>query len=114
MTTEAKTTHTPGPWVCAAKTPDMIRIGPENQPMDNGYAFLADIHGRERESNARLIAAAPDLLAACKEATNIRVPLQVAESLGGSGISKDLANAYEHLRAAIAKAQGTETQGDNP
>lgn len=68
--------HTPGPWV--AKTRKTIYgfanevwmfIG-KTEPRATGYAYF-DIQPysrpEEAEANARLIASAPDLLAACKQ-----------------------------------------------
>lgn len=55
----------------------------------------------EIEANAALIAAAPDLLEACKEA------LSFSETLNGGPFSEGLPSETEsHLRAAIAKAEG--------
>lgn len=68
MTTRTTTTHTPGPWEAetvvngafeiATIRPDHYRVICSRQPW----------HHRAEESlaNARLIAAAPDLLAVCK------------------------------------------------
>ena len=54
----------------------------------------------EYEANARLIAAAPDLLEAAKAAVLV---LQAANRITGKG-----ANAVAALCAAIAKAEGKE------
>ena len=85
--------YTPGPWVIVAKTSEMTRVGPENQPMANGYAFLADVHGTDFAANAPLIAAAPELLRACEEA------LMVCDGHAAM-------NSREIITAAIAKAKG--------
>ena len=80
--------HTPGPWeLWGTASPSQV-IAAENY-------FVAQTLGRNDEANARLIAAAPDLLVACKEL------LEVWEE----------APAYGHAsavkaRAAIAKAEG--------
>ncbi len=106
MTETTKATHTPGPWVARFTQHEWVVSSPVAGEYGQRIAITNDgDRGQDsNEANAHLIAAAPDLLAACQEAVNIRVPLVVAESLGGSGISEDLASAYAHMRAAIAKA----------
>lgn len=56
-----------------------------------------DIFGADIEANARLIAAAPDLLAACQE---------MAAQLGGGSDFEQWKAAKAQLIAAIAKAKG--------
>lgn len=98
-----QTKHTPGPWKaindpfhfdtlstviggeeapeqCTLKYPAMIEVG--------GYAGL-----EKQEANARLIASAPELLAACRELLNCIDP------------ARDWSEA-KAARAAIAKAEG--------
>ena len=90
--------HTPGPWTVNYET-DIN--GMENDP-ENGCAGLVDVAhvymrtvpGRH-EANARLIAAAPELLEALQEAVDRQAYRE------GSG-----PNWWENARAAIAKATG--------
>jgi hypothetical protein len=92
--------HTPGPWYFFS-TP--IGIGASNiQERDMAWtrhdgAGLRDSHRsrEEDEANARLIAAAPDLLAALKEIASIGP---------ASDAFANLELAREIARAAIAKA----------
>jgi hypothetical protein len=56
----------------------------------------------ERESNAHLIAAAPDLLSAARNAANVLAAL----ATGQLAAIKTDSNALKELRAAIAKAEG--------
>ena len=94
--------HTPGPWIYGPEVgPDCTRIDAENG------LVIAAVRSREITSweqsrpiyswseegaaNARLIAAAPDLLEACRVAF---------DQTCSSGRPKD----WEQLRAAIAKA----------
>lgn len=91
MNTE-KTGHTPGPW----RTGDMYNtvFGPKNgNPCPE---IIAYIHKGSR-ANARLIAAAPDLLEACE-----RIQEQIFE--------QGFVNIHEvaRLGAAIERARGTE------
>jgi hypothetical protein len=65
--------HTPGPWGVAEAAPDdkMMRVGsnldPNTEITKNGGMRIAQVIGPDRIANARLIAAAPDLLAALKD-----------------------------------------------
>lgn len=94
--------HTPGPW----------RVT-EGRRIDSGRGYstaIADVwaHGEgaddapstgEAEANARLLAAAPDLLEACKEA------VAVANMSDEDKPTLDDID-WARLRAAIAKAEG--------
>jgi len=59
--------HTPGPWVWAERHHGLYGAGPNNAVLDwfpyEGMHLIANA-----EANARLIAAAPDLLKACQQA----------------------------------------------
>ena len=90
--------HTPGPWEAGRLAgPDqwMVSGGP-----DGNRTSIADVSG---EANARLIAAAPDLLRACKYVAEIAVawdpltPGDIAEVL-----------------AAVAKAEGPQGAAPGP
>jgi hypothetical protein len=108
-----KTQHTTGPWIVrdwnptGQKTVEVIRDGLRSKLAILHPSHLCDEHGGSLDANARLIAAAPDLLAA----------LQRAEALLGiacnPGIDKTLVLcatscqwAANEARAALAKAQG--------
>lgn len=91
--------HTPGPW---AATPclDVGRYGPPWTIRVDKQTVVASLIGaalhrgaETAEANARLIAAAPDLLAALKELL----------PMWESGIREPW---VERARAAIAKAEG--------
>lgn len=101
--------HTPGPWI--AKRPEkLLWAGPTGQfvviGISGGHEFLIcqndhpDVRGAdmvESQANARLIAAAPDLLAACEAA------LERLRLMGPVSCEKEIAI----VEAAIAKAKGT-------
>ena len=105
--------HTPGPWMVH---PYINQQGPHNKAKDvgpNGLA-LAVALGRfeaawseEDEANARLIAAAPDLLAALKDVMEgdhyEECPTPYFEEKGVSG---ECSAKCARMRAAIAKAEG--------
>ena len=78
------TKRTPGPWTAK----DVVVVNDENCRVAKTYG-----HYPLCETNARLIAAAPDLLAA----------LEVARSHVSPALQP---NIYEMMDAAIAKAKG--------
>lgn len=86
-------THTPGPWHVQEATPP----GAEAKEwfiFTSGGGYLANVNsGRsENEANARLIAAAPDLLAAATHLCEL--------------VEQRPYNAWKRLFDAIAKAEG--------
>jgi hypothetical protein len=120
-------THTPGPWLLAsdAQGPCMVmhptlrgvaiaNLGEAFVPA-NGYhspttsagepcaeAPTRVTHHGERVANARLVAAAPDLLAALREVVAVAsAPTETAER-----DRHDLNECFYLARAAIAKAEG--------
>lgn len=95
------TKHTPGPWETGGVM-TLVEFRPEgwNAPM-----CIADCHTKnapqsetERVANARLIAAAPELLEACKAAMN--------DKYARFGMTKDNYPVREILARAITKAEG--------
>lgn len=87
--------HTPGPWLCSGTS---VSNPQANRP----NATICDVSGwgnrdeAEQIANARLIAAAPDLLAALEDMLNLT--LDEDDIAVSSRITK--------ARAAIAKAKG--------
>ena len=100
--------HTPGPWLIAESVvsrhaiTNMRRIRSKNEGLEHGA--VCDVYGiqdgSEASANARLIAAAPDLLADLQEACD-RIE-DLVSRLGGTDPEK----ATESYRATIAKATG--------
>ena len=95
--------HTPGPWrywackVDSRANPPMYDYAQFANP--NGHVFRAPLLYL-REEDARLIAAAPDLLAACRMVVMLR---QLGGMLPGS---RDVVQAIvEAAQAAIGKAE---------
>jgi hypothetical protein len=104
-----ETKHTPGPWRYRQPISDRLRGQPIRSlevlvdgPNGIYKPYVADVRSLDAagndntEANARLIAAAPDLLAAL-------------ESIASSGLAKDSADARflcGIARAAIAKVRG--------
>ena len=90
------TQHTPGPWILAnsdAYNTVVIAQGAE-------ICTVIEHQGGDRKANSRLIAAAPELLAALKAL------LSDAEDVGFEGISVEAFDSIHAARAALAKAEG--------
>jgi hypothetical protein len=105
---EAK--YTPGPWNCDQYHPGEITAvskWPEGAEARGIICTMNDklLPGfpmqQQQEANARLIAAAPDLLAACKAARIELAWLKTQIHWSGS-----LQAAFEKLQAAEAQAKG--------
>lgn len=87
-------THTPGPWLIDWETETI------HASYDEGSGHIAEMRAgkltwHDRHANARLIAAAPDLLAALEYALAYPAAL------------KSNAGFIEEVKVAIAKAKGT-------
>ena len=104
MTNTAK--HTPGPW---ATEYDINEHGSDCVIVTKDYNYrICDIYSRSNDgmtvpddaasANARLIAAAPDLLEALKVCADLLADYDEAEGEEG--------DAYREALAAIAKAEG--------
>lgn len=98
--------HTPGPW---KHDGEIIYSG--NYTLNNGWtnhATIAKVEDRANwEANARLIAAAPDLLDACKHLNAVCFDFAECNANGKTEFDTDvMIDAIETMRAAIAKAGG--------
>lgn len=85
--------HTHGPWITNGRA---IEQDADDDALVVAYA--EDEQNDDWEANARLIAAAPDLLEACK--------IALAETLRANEHFKSVSPATAMLEAAIAKAEG--------
>ena len=104
MPTETSVQHTPGPWSSADTITDGLVVT-ANAGMTDLADFIADECGHAvAVANARLAAAAPDMLAALKDAA------AHMESLARHLTSGSDANALDararQARAAVRKAEG--------
>jgi len=94
--------HTPGPWTAEQRTP---KAAYNSEPYwrvstAGGSCMYVGCGDVEDEADARLIAAAPDLLAALQALCVLEADgMQAAESA---------IESWERARAAIAKATGAE------
>lgn len=97
----AKKKHTPGPWMRnpAEKTEIMA-------PSDVMVICRVPSSLYQREANARLIAAAPDLLSVLQDSVEILdVAIESREELIGE-VDEVMRDLRDRVRAAIAKAEG--------
>ncbi len=112
-------THTPGPWQLH-KSDDTLVIGSDcrevaeacgdyteeaERPVLQRLVEYLDHHGRRMEANARLIAAAPDLLSALKDARESIEALANMVS-DATQFRQDVSDDLARINAAIAKAEG--------
>ncbi len=88
--------HTPGPW-------RLEKCPCDWEKCNQYFAGPVRCDGRYEESDARLIAAAPDLLAALEELVSRR---ERAGSTHGTRNADGSDGRYARARAAIARARG--------
>ena len=95
--------HTPGPWKVAENlfgntASYEVYANVETKSGKGGYTRICQITPRDQKANARLIAAAPELLEALERLAYIcTLP----------GVYPHVEGHVELARAAIAKAKGT-------
>ena len=109
---QAKAAHTPGNWVASCGQDFAVVLAPDSriQPV----AVCHNIYGSveetidEDKANARLIAAAPDLLAALRELADSTEAYTDAQDEGGHPEAHvdRMILARRSARAAIARAEG--------
>lgn len=115
--------HTPGPWWSHLGDPNAKCNCPYIfSAAQNGMGCIATVHydgdgthgayGHEyeprevAEANARLIAAAPDLLAAVERFLEADKDREFADTVDLDEYAMQWANALNGLKAAVAKARG--------
>lgn len=96
-----KAAHTPGPWRINPEYKEIVLAGTDTQIAVAGArpGFNPLVVMGEQLANAALIAAAPDLLAACqraRDAINFHKDMSAA----------DRKQAFDQLESAIARAEG--------
>lgn len=109
-------THTPGPWAVSIDDTGgnfsgwpSVQAAPERDVSVVHRAgfkqeFWGDLSQRECLANARLIAAAPDLLTALQRLE--RASTNVGQHLVYNAPTGEISSAIQGARAAIAKAEG--------
>lgn len=93
-----KPKHTPGPWRISNVLSNRLQIGVK------GEEIAALQYGENKEANAHLIAAAPEMLEALHLAVGHLEQRQVLD-----GVKSHRTNTLKVLNAAIAKAEGRES-----
>lgn len=103
----ASTQHTPGPWHLNRAIRGKLYVEALEPvvicDMQREYVDTA-AQGLQCEADAQLIAAAPDLLAACRGIIGTYVYLD--SMTAGSDLHDNTVKALAAVRAAIAKAEG--------
>lgn len=103
--------HTPGPW-SSSKRDDAVFVPLKSIDCERIGFCICFVNtdnksiNDEAKANARLIAAAPELLEAADNALNTLIACCV--SAGGVDDRRTILEAQQMLRAAIAKATGVE------
>jgi hypothetical protein len=95
--------HTPGPWTFAKNVAYQPIVESEN-PSDNGRFVICQTFGTHKHPNARLIAAAPDLLEAL---TALLSYTRACEDMLNVRPSATTHPTIKAAHAAIAKATNT-------
>ncbi len=102
--------HTPGPWKVCEQYTDRA-VYPISHPIDNdnqAVSILAEVNScggtkEQCQANARLIAAAPDLLSALEGLLKV-AEKQIDQSATHEGLLN--CQALANTRVALAKARG--------
>ena len=104
--------HTPGPWRTFNGTdifPDDADKNGTRYIADCGMAGLTDnIDYNERMANAKLIAAAPQMLEALKAFVGLESDARLMEARYGIEMTDEVKNAFKLMNIAIAAAEGRE------
>lgn len=97
--------HTPGPWIWQ-HWPDGVDAVAQASTLGTIATIQSGAFADEDQANARLIAAAPDLLEACKKLIewDDREKDHAIDFWARVGLCKE---AFEAMRAAVTKADGS-------
>jgi hypothetical protein len=107
--------HTPGPWVRGTTSGGALGVWQAGSPADSPEICIVASSPSERDwNNARLLAAAPDLLDALRallawsEDAEVKIDGEwgSGRTLGDIAADGDLSDEIANARAAIAKARG--------
>jgi hypothetical protein len=95
--------HTPGPWSLGSSLTDGYHFKRIEATVNGKRRYIATVDIENDDANARLIAAAPDLLEAL---TNIFSGIETGLVRIDTDADEAWSNALGKARAAIAKATG--------
>lgn len=97
---------TPGPWFLVSCLPDGFRYRVHADPQGHGWSIGMVCNGADAEANARLIAAAPELL-------DVLVMIRDADDdCLRDGLPSIPSTARRAIDSAIAKTTGAETPAE--
>ena len=100
-------THTPGPWKVDENHKGFVNIRRDVDSYTSDIATVWDFYAENYESNASLIAAAPDMLEALEEVVALTENLQVCPFC--SCVLDHRPDCLSHgINATIKKARGKE------
>lgn len=94
--------HTPGPWAYSPPDDQVQDLFTEECFFIEGPG--SDVHGHMTLADAKLIAAAPELLAALQEMIDGDAQAIEEAKLMGVPFPAEMLSTYEKARAALAKA----------
>ena len=113
MPTETPLRHTPGPWITSGsihwpysttrRVLNAIWGPPDHHQRRTRICIISRRRKEESDANARLIASAPDLLAACKSLLE-----KLRERKGTEAEGRVSVSDVQRIKAAIAKAEGVQ------
>jgi len=101
--------HTPGPWSIHWGSSGNRCLEIHHEKTIVAHATDYSIDGAERSANARLIAAAPELLAALEDSERIISFALNNGMIMGRQHKHDAESHLDGIRAAIAKARGEQS-----
>lgn len=102
--------HTQGPWKVDENHKGFVDIRRDVESYTSVIATVWDFYAENYESNARLIAAAPDMLEALEEVVAMTENLQVCPFCGAvKGVQSHRPDCLSHeINATIREARGEE------
>lgn len=99
--------HTPGPWTIHGWGEDNYEVNAADETVCNVPGFCDETVDSDRaEANARLIAAAPELLAVCQCIAGDLQAVIDGDDFSGMSDAEFFGVLLRSLNAAIAKAEG--------
>lgn len=103
----SETKHTPGPWGYGQVEEGIwgIYFNPDGYDIEDAAVYMRDTEDDRSEADARLIAAAPDLLEALTELLRM-IDAGVSAETMISCESRNISSVLGDARVAIAKAEG--------
>ena len=106
----SNTKHTPGPWICAGEFIGTKNGEPQTIAYTSNHRNGVRRSGQENKANARLIAAAPDLLALLEKVDSLLAEWKNLNYINygkmQSRFDEDLERVELEIEEAIAAAKG--------